>query len=123
MKLYVLFFGVMLTLLSVGALPCAKKGDKAQVDFAQIETALKFFKLDNGRYPSREEGLIVLVKLPAESDLESTYRKEGYLSELPLDQEGNMYLYELRNIKGEYQVYLQDRATGENSMSSLGSVK
>jgi general secretion pathway protein G len=50
-----------------------KEPDKARVQaartsFSQLETALERFKLDNGRYPSEEEGLVVLVSVPEGDD-------------------------------------------------------
>ena len=35
---------------------------KAQVDIAAIETSLKMYKLDNGFYPTTEQGLWALIE-------------------------------------------------------------
>jgi general secretion pathway protein G len=50
-----------------------KEPDKARVQaartsFSQLETALERFKLDMGRYPAEEEGLLALVTMPEGDD-------------------------------------------------------
>ncbi len=44
--------------------PEEAKQVKAKVDIAALETALKLYKLDNGAYPSTEQGLQALVECP-----------------------------------------------------------
>lgn len=50
-----------------------KEPDKARVQaartsFSQLETALERYKLDMGRYPAEEEGLMALISAPEEND-------------------------------------------------------
>ncbi len=50
-----------------------KEPDKARVQaartsFSQLETALERYKLDSGRYPAEEEGLLALVNAPEGDD-------------------------------------------------------
>jgi general secretion pathway protein G len=50
-----------------------KEPDKARVQaartsFTQLETALERFKLDSGRYPADEDGLMALVSAPEGDD-------------------------------------------------------
>jgi len=50
-----------------------KEPDKARVQaartsFSQLETALERYKLDTGRYPAEEEGLMALVTVPEGDD-------------------------------------------------------
>ncbi|MEJ2723634.1 MAG: type II secretion system major pseudopilin GspG, partial [Deltaproteobacteria bacterium] len=52
---------------------------KAQMDIATLETALKLYKLDNGRYPSSEQGLQALVETPTVGVLPKKWREGGYL--------------------------------------------
>jgi general secretion pathway protein G len=76
---------------AMGALGKAKAGTaKTQVE--QLSAALDFFKVDNGRYPSAEEGLKALVEAP--SGL-STWNGP-YLSkpEIPLDSWKRPFVYE-----------------------------
>jgi len=92
---------------------CAEKGNKTQIDFAQLETALKMFKLDNGRYPTNVEGLQALLVMPGDETLKNTYRKGGYLAEIPVDQAGNIYIYEVAEVNGKSTAFLKNGASGE----------
>ena len=38
---------------------------KARIQLESLETALKLYKLDNGNYPTTEQGLQALVEAPA----------------------------------------------------------
>ena len=48
---------------------------KARVQIESIETALKLYKLDNGSYPTTEQGLQALVEAPAVGALAKHWRK------------------------------------------------
>ena len=55
--------------------PEQAKQVKAQLDIQNLETALKLYKLDNGMYPSTEQGLIALVEQSASSELYSLLKR------------------------------------------------
>ena len=59
----------------------------------QLEAALEFFRIDNARYPTTEEGLRALVSPPPA--LAHSYRQGGYLQRgvVPTDPWGNSYQY------------------------------
>jgi len=69
--------------------------NQAKLQIKSIETALKMYKLDNGVYPSTEQGLEALVQPPEVGQLAKNWRKGGYLEKgkLPKDPWGNDYLY------------------------------
>jgi len=71
------------------------KRTKARVQMESMETALKLYKLDNGSYPTTEQGLQALVEAPAVGDLAKQWRKGGYLEKgrVPADPWDNDYLY------------------------------
>lgn len=82
------------------------KAQKVQADFANIETALKMYKLDNFVYPSSEQGLEALVSRPTSSPEPKNWRKGGYLPEMPVDPWGNDYLYLSPSDSGKpYEIY------------------
>jgi general secretion pathway protein G len=94
----VLIIGLLTTI--VGAVVFSQV-DSARVTTArtqikQIEAALDFYRLDNGRYPTSEQGLEALVQRPAIAPEPRNYREEGYLSggSVPLDPWGIDYEYE-----------------------------
>lgn len=75
------------------------KGEEAKqklvcVQMKNISETLKMFKVDNGVYPSTEEGLEALVKNP-DSDKYQNYSKSGYLDEgkMPRDSWQNSFVY------------------------------
>ena len=59
--------------------PEEAKRTKAALQIQGIETALKMYKLDNGMYPSTEQGLQALVETPAIGRLPAKWRDGGYL--------------------------------------------
>lgn len=68
---------------------------KAAVDIKQLETALKLYKLDNGRYPTTAQGLQALMEAPRQEPIPKNYREGGYLErkDLPKDPWGNPFVY------------------------------
>jgi general secretion pathway protein G len=68
---------------------------KASVDIRQLEFALKLYKLDNGVYPTTEQGLAALVRKPTASPVPRNYKSSGYLegNSAPRDPWGNEYTY------------------------------
>jgi len=68
---------------------------EAKVQIKNFETALKLYKLDNGVYPSTEQGLDALVKKPATGVIPRNWRSGGYLEKksIPADPWGNPFLY------------------------------
>lgn len=78
---------------------------KAKADFANIETALKMYKLDNFVFPTTEQGLEALVSAPSTAPEPKNWRKDGYLSKLPTDPWGNPYLYVSPGEAHPYDIY------------------
>ena len=68
---------------------------KAKVQIESIETALKLYKLDNGSYPTTEQGLEALIQAPTVGQLPRAWREGGYLEKgkVPVDPWGNEYVY------------------------------
>jgi len=60
-----------------------------------LEDALKRYKLDNGVFPTTDQGLEALVRRPTSGILPRGWPEGGYLDkqEIPRDPWGNMYLY------------------------------
>lgn len=79
------------------------KLQRVQADFANIETALKMYKLDNFSYPSSEQGIEALVTEPASAPKPKNWR--NYMDELPLDPWGNPYLFLSPGEAHPYDIY------------------
>ncbi len=71
------------------------KRTMAAAQMSAIETAIESYKLDNGMYPSTEQGLQALVEAPSAGKLASKWRKGGYMKKgkVPTDPWGNDYVY------------------------------
>jgi general secretion pathway protein G len=67
----------------------------ARTQIKQLEAALDFYRMDNGRYPTTDQGLDALVRPPSIEPIPRNYRPEGYLSggKVPLDPWKNPYNY------------------------------
>ncbi len=79
---------------------------KARVDIANLETALKLYKLDNGVYPSTEQGLQALVETPETGTAPRNWREGGYLEKnrVPKDPWGNEFVYLSPGVNGEFDL-------------------
>jgi len=71
------------------------KRTMAAAQMSSLETALETYRLDNGAYPSTEQGLQALVEAPSAGKLPGKWRKGGYMKKgkVPKDPWGNDYIY------------------------------
>jgi general secretion pathway protein G len=93
----VVIIGLLTTLVGLniaGQITKAKRS-AAQAQIAQLESALEFYKLDNGRYPSTNQGLEALVNEPSGDPAPRNYPPGGYLKkrDLLMDPWGSPYEY------------------------------
>lgn len=86
--------------------PEKAKRTKATMQIQGIETALNLYKLDNGAYPSTEQGLQALVEPPTAGKLAPKWRAGGYLekSKVPVDPWGNDFIYLCPGTHGDYDL-------------------
>ena len=79
---------------------------EAKVQIKNFETALKLFKMDNGFYPSTEQGLEALIAKPATGRIPQNYKEGGYLEKKSIarDPWGNPYLYISPGTQGDYDI-------------------
>jgi general secretion pathway protein G len=93
----------------------------AKQDIASIMQALKLYRLDNGRYPTTEQGLRALTEpQPA------NWKQGGYLerSSVPRDPWGKEYQYLSPGLRGEIDVFSFGRdgqSGGEGVDADIGS--
>ncbi len=66
----------------------------AKTDIRTISAALKMYRLDNGDYPTTEQGLGALAKKPAIEPLPRNWSPEAYLAQPPVDPWGHPYIYQ-----------------------------
>jgi general secretion pathway protein G len=72
---------------------------KVKQDILATQSALDLYKLDNGVYPSTDQGLQALVTKPSVEPLPRNWKTEGYLQELPVDPWSQPYQYMNDNEK------------------------
>jgi len=89
---------IVLTILAAAIIPnlTGRTDDarvaRARVDVASLEAAIDLFKMDLGRFPTSEEGLMVLRDLPQSDD--ATRWKGPYVKKaIPPDPWGNPYQF------------------------------
>jgi len=75
----------------------------AKHDIATIMQSLKLYRLDNGRYPTNDQGLQSLVSKPSSVPVPSNWKP--YLDKLPKDPWGNTYQYLNPGVHGEIDVF------------------
>ncbi len=68
----------------------------ARTQLRQLEQSLELYRLDNGRYPSAEQGLEALVREPTSEPLPRRYPAGGYVKRESIsDPWGLVYQYRL----------------------------
>ncbi len=92
----ILILGLLATIVVQslrGAADKAKKV-KTQADLSEFKTALDRFYLDNGYYPTTDQGLQALVTPPTSGRVPANYENGGYIERLPRDPWGSPYYYQ-----------------------------
>ncbi len=104
----IVIMGILMTAVAVNLMdaPGEARQSQAKVDIKTIETALKLYKLDNGAYPSTEQGLLALVEAPETGTLPKKWRKGGYLEQrkVPRDPWQNELVYLCPGSHGDYDI-------------------
>lgn len=83
--------------------PDEARQTKARIMIEGIETALKLYRLDNGFYPTTEQGLRALVEASTIQPVPRNWREGGYLEKgkVPKDPWGNDFVYLSPGTQGE----------------------
>jgi general secretion pathway protein G len=92
----ILILGLLATIVVQSLRGAADKAKhvKAQADLAELKTALDRYYLDNGYYPSTDQGLTALVTAPTNGRAPGNYESGGYIERLPQDPWGTAYFYQ-----------------------------
>jgi general secretion pathway protein G len=100
---------VILGILAVLIVPrVLGRTDEARVaaakhDIAAIMQSLKLYHLDNGRFPTNDQGLQALVSRPQSGPAPTNWKP--YLDKVPKDPWGNAYQYLNPGVHGEVDVF------------------
>jgi general secretion pathway protein G len=116
----VVILGILATLIipQIIGRPDEARIVKARQDVLAIENALDLYKLDNGFYPTTDQGLAALVTKPSNPPIPQNWR--SYLKRLPTDPWGRPYQYLNPGQHGTVDVYTngangQPGGTGVNA--------
>lgn len=85
--------GILASMIVPNVMGSRDEGERQKVisDIVALENALDMYRLDNGVYPTTEQGLDALVNEPRIDPQPRRYRQGGYIRRLPSDPWGNEY--------------------------------
>jgi general secretion pathway protein G len=97
LMIVIVIIGILATLLipRIMERPEDARRLKAKVDIRTIESALKLYKIDNGFYPTTEQGIEALITKPDTPPVPNRWKEGGYLegNAVPKDPWSNPYYY------------------------------
>ena len=120
----VLILGVLAALVIPRVMdrPDEAKRVAAKSDVNSIVQALKMYKLDNGFYPSTDQGVQALVARPTTNPVPPNWKQ--YLDRLPKDPWQSEYQYLSPGTHGEIDVFSLGADTargGEGNNADIGN--
>ncbi|MGL5365329.1 MAG: type II secretion system major pseudopilin GspG [Plesiomonas shigelloides] len=103
----IVILGVLASLVVPNLLGNKERADQQKVvsDLTALENSLDMYKLDNGQYPSTQQGLQALVSKPDGEPQPRRYRENGYIKRLPTDPWGNEYQDLSPGEHGQVDIY------------------
>lgn len=92
----------------------------ANSDLRTISAALKVYRLDNGDYPTTEQGLSALAVRPTAPPQPTAWHDEGYLPDVPVDPWGKAYVYKSPGDTGAFDLmtYGKDGEPGGEGLNA-----
>ena len=122
----VVIIGILAAIIApnvIGRLHDAKVS-AAKQDVATLAQSLAMYKLDNGRFPTGEQGLKALVEKPVSAPQPNNWRSGGYIARLPNDPWGNPYQFTNPGLHGDIDVFSMGadaKPGGEGEGADIGS--
>jgi len=90
---------------------------KVKQDVLAIQSALDLYQLDNGFYPSTDQGLQALLTAPTTPPKPTNWKEGGYLQRLPVDPWGTPYQYANTNEQLHIYSYGPQGKAGNSEIS------
>ena len=104
----IVFLGILAGLIvpRIMGRPVEAKQLKVKLTIESLETSLRLYKLDNGAYPSTEQGLDALIAASDSGSVSNNFREGGYneKGKIPKDPWGNEFIYLSPGVHGEYDI-------------------
>lgn len=103
----VVILGLLATFIipRIAGRPDEARVTKARADIHTLETAIDLYRLDNGSYPSTDQGLLALVEKPSSDPEPRAWRAGGYVKRLNKDPWGKPYQYLNPGEHGEIDIF------------------
>ena len=80
--------------------PDQARATVAQADLRTVSSALRMYRLDNGGYPTTQQGLTALAERPSSAPAPANWAEDGYLAEVPSDPWNRPYVYRSPGASG-----------------------
>jgi len=77
---------------------------RARADIAALSAALNLYRLDNGAYPTTDQGLEALATRPARPPVPPNWAEGGYIDRVPADPWGRPYQYLSPGVRGSFDL-------------------
>ena len=122
MMVVILIIGLLATIVVQslqGATDKAKR-IKAQADIRSSRPALDRYYLDNGSYPTSDQGITALVSAPPTARPPAT-TPGGYIEKIPNDPWGNPYVYQSDGDNYVLKSYGADGVEGADDIDGSSS--
>ncbi|MBT4161754.1 MAG: type II secretion system major pseudopilin GspG [Gammaproteobacteria bacterium] len=116
----VVILGILSALIvpNMMARPDEARVTAARLAVQEIGKALEFYRLDNGFYPSTDQGIEALVSEPSGFPEPRNWSPEGYLKNVPEDPWGEPYLYFNEDRTVDVYSFGADRQEGGESVDA-----
>jgi general secretion pathway protein G len=126
----IVILGILATFVGTRIMgkPEEARQTQARIQIQALENALNMYRLDNGEYPSTEQGLKALVEKPTTGNIPRKWREGGYLDKpkVPKDPWGNDFIYLSPGMKNTIGIDLfsygaDSQAGGEGKDADIGN--
>lgn len=89
----IVILGILATMVIPNVFSNRDKAERQKVvsDLTALENAMEMYRLENGRYPTTEQGLEALVEESQLDPKPRSFPEGGYIRRLPADPWGNPY--------------------------------
>lgn len=96
-----------------------KKFEAAKLQIKEVGQALELYKIDNGFYPTTEQGLQALMTMPESEPIPKKWKK--YLETIPKDPWGNDYIYLQPGSHKDFDIYCYGPDAVEGGNDDFGN--
>ena len=102
----IVIMGLLTSLVSFTLIPILNDANVqvAKSDIKKIEQAMLMFKINQGSYPTQQQGIKSLNENPGNLKKPGKYPSGGFINELPEDPWGNDYIYIYPGRYGEFDI-------------------